>query len=87
MLFEADSQPDSAVIMVTSTERVGIKDCNSCYGSVPSFFNGDYKAMTDPSRKPMSGFAKESFIGSLHALYNRMNRGGDKLFHPYYFMM
>jgi hypothetical protein len=86
MLYETDSYPDSADIMVTSTERVGSKDCNSCYGSIPSFFNGDYKAMTDPSRKVMSGFVKESFRGSLHTLYDRMNRGDDKLFHPYYFI-
>jgi hypothetical protein len=87
MLFERDSQADSAHIMVTSTERVGSIHCNSCYGSLPSFFSSDYKAVIDPSRKVMSRFVKESFREPLHAPYNRMTCGGDKLFHPHYFVM
>jgi len=61
MLFEKDFKPDSAEIMVTSTEIVGSKHCNSSYVYIPSFFSSDYKAVIYPSRKATSWIRESVF--------------------------
>jgi len=61
MLFERDFKPDSTEIMVTSTEIVGSKDCNSCYVYILSFYSSYYKAVIYPSRKAMSGIRETVF--------------------------
>jgi hypothetical protein len=70
MLFERGFKPDSAKVVVTSTEIVGSKDFNYCYVYTPSFFSSDYKAVIYPSRKAMSGFRESVFQRAITCTVN-----------------